>query len=237
MIHYGEIKPRVYLETTVVSYLVARHSGDATLASWQQITRQFWEDYADRLTFVISPVVRTEVSRGDAEAVRQRLEVLSHLTVLEILPEVDILTQKLLNAGAVPENFRSDAQHIAIATIHGVEYLVSWNHKHIVNADKREHINRVCRDAGFNPIIICTPAELIERFHMKEDPENYTDPILEECYRMKEEFNAQFNSVEELSAYLRAVQEKEKRNGVKYVSFYVPPEKRKSLEESDSGEN
>ena len=72
---------------------------------------------------------------------------------------------------------------------------------------------------------------------MKEDPENYTDPILEECYRMKEEFNAQFNSVEELSAYLRAVQEKEKRNGVKYVSFYVPPEKRKSLEESDSGEN
>lgn len=237
MIHYGEIKPRVYLETTVVSYLVARPSGDTTLAFWQQITRQFWEDYADRLTFVISPVVRTEVSRGSTEAVRRRLEVLSHLTVLEILPEVDMLTQKLLNAGAVPENFRSDAQHIAIATIHGVEYLVSWNHKHIVNANKREHINQVCREAGFDPVIICTPAELIERFHMKEDPENYTDPILEECYRMKEEFNAQFNSLEELSAYLRAVQEEEKRNGVKYASFYVPPEKRKSLEESDSSEN
>lgn len=237
MIHYGEIKPRVYLETTVVSYLVARPSGDTTLAFWQQITRQFWEDYADRLTFVISPVVRTKVSRGNTEVVRRRLEVLSHLTVLEILPEVDMLTQKLLNAGAVPENFRSDAQHIAIATIHGVEYLVSWNHKHIVNANKREHINQVCREAGFDPVIICTPAELIEGFHMKEDPENYTDPILEECYRMKEEFNAQFNSLEELSAYLRAVQEEEKRNGVKYVSFYVPPEKRKSLEESDSSEN
>lgn len=237
MIHYGKIKPRVYLETTVISYLVARPSSDATLASWQQITRQFWDDYADRFTFVISPVVRAEVSRGDVEAVRQRLEVLSHLTVLEVLPEVDRLTQKLLNAGAVPENFRSDAQHIAIATIHSVEYLVSWNHKHIVNANKREHINQVCRDAGFNPIIICTPAELIERFHMKEDPKNYTDPILEECYRMKEEFNDQFNSVEELSAYLRAVQEEEKRNGVKYVSFYVPPEKHKSPEKSDSGEN
>ena len=122
MIHYGEIKPRVYLETTVISYLAGRTSSDATLASWQQITRQLWEDYADRFTFVISPIVFAEVSQGNPEAAQRRFEVLSHLTVLEILPEADILTQKLLDAGAVPQNFRSDAEHIAIATVHKVEF-------------------------------------------------------------------------------------------------------------------
>ncbi len=227
MVYYTERKSRVYLETTVISYLAARPSKHSALASWQQITRQFWEDYKDKFTFVISPVVLTEANEGDADAAKRRREVLSHLTVLEVLPETDILTQKLLDSGAVPHSFRSDAEHIAIATVHGVEYLVSWNQKHIVNENKQENINQVCLDAGFEPIIICTPAELIERYQMKENLENYTDPILEECYRMKEEFNAQFNSVEELSAYLRKVQEECKRKGMKVVSYYVPPSDRK----------
>jgi predicted nucleic acid-binding protein len=231
MIHYGDIKPKVYLETTVISYLVGRPSRDVTLASWQRITRQLWEDYADEFTFVISPVVFAEVSQGNPEAVQRRLEVLSHLMVLEVLPEADILTQKLLGAGAVPQNFRSDAEHIAIATTHGVEYLASWNQKHIVNENRREHINQVCREAGFEPITICTPADLIGEFQMKEeDFENYTDPILEECYRMKEEFNAKFNSLEELSAHLLEVQEECRRRGMKVVSYYVPPEKRKQTD-------
>ena len=244
MIHYGEMKPRVYLETTVISYLVGRPSSDPTLASWQQITRQLWEEYMDEFTFVISPIVLTEASQGNPEAAQRRLKVLSHLRVLEALPEADILTQKLLNARAVPQSSNPDAQHIAIATVHGVEYLASWNHKHIVNANKREHISQVCREAGFEPTTICTPAELIREFHMKEDPKNYkdpvidyTDPMLEECYRMKEEFAAQFNSVEELSAHLLKVQEECKRKGMKVVSYYVPPEKREQTEAPDDSEN
>ena len=237
MVYYGETKPRVYLETTVISYLAGRPSSDARLASWQQITRQLWEDYADRFVFVISPIVLAETSQGDANAVQQRLEVLSHLTVLEVLPEADILTQKLLDTGAVPQNFRSDAEHIAITTVHEVEYLASWNHKHIVNPNKREHINQVCREAGFEPTTICTPTDLIGAFQMKEeDFENYTDPILEECYRMKEEFNAQFNSVEELSAHLRQVQEECRRKGMKVVSYYVSPKKREQEKEVDGDE-
>ena len=244
MIHYREIRPRVYLETTVISYLVGRPSSDATLASWQQITRQLWEDYADEFIFVISLVVLTEASQGNPEAAQRRLEALSHLTVLEVLPEADILTKKLLNAGAVPQNSDPDAQHIAIATVHGVEYLASWNHKHIVNFNKREYIHQVCQEADFEPATICTPTELIRGFHMKEDPKNYTesvidytDPMLEECYRMKEEFAAQFNSVEELSAHLLKVQEECKRKGMKVVSYYVPPEKREQTKEPGDGEN
>lgn len=80
----------------------------------------------------------------------------------------------------------------------------------------------------FELVAICIPTELITEFQMKEeDFENYTDPILEECYRIKEELSAQFNSVEELSAYMRKVQEECRRKGMKVVSYYVPPEKRK----------
>ena len=224
MIHYTTEKPKVYIETTVVSYLVARYSSDTTIASWQYATRQLWEDYADRFEFVVSDIVLVETRRGNPIAAQQRLDALSSLTVLETLPTVDPLAQKLLDTGAVPQNFRSDAQHIAIATVHGVEYLVSWNHKHIVNANKREHINKICQAAGFKPITICTPTELIEEFEMKETIENDTDPILEECLQMKAEFNAQFNSMEELSAYLKLENEKFKKQGWKYVSYYKPPE-------------
>ena len=238
MLKYETIRSKVYIEPTVVSHLVARPSDDAILASWQRATRQLWKDYADRFEFVISEIVRAEIQRGDATAAQRRLEVVSPLTVLEILPEVNVLVQKLLEAGAVSRNSEPDAQHIAIATVHGVEYLVSWNHKHIVNEHKREHINRVCQAEGFQPIILCTPIELMEEIQMKEtpekhpefDPETYTNPILEECYRIKAEISAQFKNPGELSAYLKARQEEGKRNGIQYVSYFdpskhTPPEK------------
>ena len=104
------------------------------------------------------------------------------------------------------------------------------NHKHIVNEHKREHINSVCQEVGFQLTTLCTPMELIEEIQMKEtpekqpefDPETYTNPILEECYRIKAEISAQFNSMDELYAYFKAIQEEDKRNGVKYVSYFDP---------------
>jgi len=230
VLKYTAIKPSVYIESTVISYLVARPSSNPVLASRQKASRQLWEDYSDRFEFVISQLVQDEIQRGDVTAAQQRFEVVSPLTVLEILPEVDVLVQKLLDAGAVPRNSEPDAQHIAIATVHNVEYLVSWNHKHIVNEYKHEHINHVCQAAGFQPITICTPAELMEDIQVKEpiekhpefDPETYTDPILEECYRIKAEISAQFKNPGELYAYLKAMEEEGKRNGKKYVSYYDP---------------
>ena len=240
MLKYSAIKPRVYIESTVVSYLVARPSNNPILAARQKASRRLREDYADRFEFVISQLVQDEIQRGDITAAQQRLEVVSPLMVLEILPDVDVLVQKLLEAGAVPRNSEPDAQHIAIATVHGIEYLVSWNHKHIVNEHKREHINQVCQEAEFQPTTICTPIELMEEIQMKEapekhpefDPETYTDPILEECYRIKAEISAQFKNPGELYAYLKAMEEEGKRNGVKYVSYY-DPSKHTPSEKSD----
>ena len=219
MLKYVTIKPRVYIEPTVISHLVARPSNDLILASWQRASQQLWEEYADRFEFVISPVVRAEIQQGNVVAAQQRLEVVSQLTVLEVLPEANVLAQKLIDAGTVPRNSELDAQHIAIATAHGVDYLVSWNHKHIVNKNKREHINSICQEVGFQPTILCTPMELMEDIQMKEtpekqpefDPETYTNPILEECYRIKAEISAKFKKPGELYAYLKAMQEEDKR--------------------------
>ena len=240
MLEYGTIKSSVYIEPTVISHLVARPSNDPILASWQSASRQLWENYADRFEFVISKIVLAEIQQGYPTAAQQRFETVSLLRILDTFPETDILAQKLLDAGAVPRNSLTDAQHIAIATVHSIEYLVSWNHKHIVNENKREHINQVCQTAGFQPITICTPTALMEDIQMKEkeirekppefDPETYTNPILEECYRIKAEISAQFKTPAEFSAYLKSKQEENKRNGKKYVSYYdpskrIPPKK------------
>ena len=230
MIQYNTTRPKVYIETTVVSYLVARPSHDGTLAARQRASQQLWTEYSDNFEFVVSDIVLNEVSRGDAIAAQQRLEVLADLPVLDVPLEAITLVENLIDAGAIPEYSRPDAQHIAIATVNNVEYLVSWNYKHIVNETKRNLINEVCRASGFQPTNLCTPAELVEDIQVKEKPDTRTDPVLEECYRMKEEFAAQFNSAQELYDYLKAEQKKFKALGWKYLP---PPQPRTKHNKKD----
>ena len=114
-----------------------------------------------------------------------------------------------------------------------------YNNKYIVNEYKREHINQVCQEVGFQATTICTPMELMEDIQMKEtpekqlefDPETYTNPILEECYRIKAEISAEFKTQAEFSAYLKTIEEEDKRNGIKYVAY--DPSKRKPPEKPD----
>lgn len=224
MIKYEEIKPKVYIETTVVSYLVARPSEDATLSARQQVTRQLWEDYSDNFEFIVSDIVITEIRQGNEIAAQRRVDALAGLTVLDLSPEAVMLAQNLINAGAVPKESQTDAQHIAVAVVHGIEHLISWNYKHIVNESRRQDIDQVCRASGYRPTILCTPTELIEDMHMKEKQHPPMDPVLEECYRMKAEFNARFKTMQELVDYLKAENIKNKAAGWKYIS--PPPTKR-----------
>ena len=223
MLKYEEIKSKVYIETTVVSYLVARPSTDVTLDARQRATRQLWEDYSDNFEFIVSDVVITEIRQGNEIAAQRRVDALAGLTVLELSPEAVILALELINAGAVPPYSLPDAQHIAIAVVNGIEYLTSWNYKHIVNETKRQHIDQVCQAAGYQPTILCTPAELIEETQMKEKEHPPMDPVLEECYRMKAEFAARFKTMQELVDYLKAENIKNKAEGWKYIS--LPPVK------------
>jgi predicted nucleic acid-binding protein len=154
-------KPRVYIETTVVSYLTARPSRDIVVVAHQQITRDWWQTYRSQFELVTSQLVIQEASAGNTIAARERLDALDALTRLEITEEARALAQKLVREGAVPTRFGADALHIAVAVVNGIEYLLTWNCTHLANATMRPKIEGVCRSAGYEPAIICTPEELM----------------------------------------------------------------------------
>jgi predicted nucleic acid-binding protein len=156
------VKAKVYIETTVISYLTARHNRDVVVAGHQQITRDWWQTCRERFELVASQLVVREASAGDSRAVQKRLDRLSTLTLLEVTEEAVTLAQELLTSGAIPEKAAEDALHLAIAVTNGVEYLLTWNCKHLANATMRTKIEDVCRAAGYEPVIICTPEELLE---------------------------------------------------------------------------
>ena len=223
MVHYTAGRPKVYIETTVVSYLVARPSNNVTVSDRQQTTLRLWRECFDLFEFVTSDIVLEEAERGDPREAERRITLLDDLRTLPLSPEAATLAHRLIDEGAVPPQSLSDTQHIAIAVVHSIEYLVSWNYKHIVNETKRQHINDVCLTAGYQPTTLCTPEALIEEMQMKEQLEPQTDPILEECYRIKAEFSAQFNSIEELYNYLKAVEKKRRAQGKIYIDPPPPP--------------
>lgn len=156
------MKPKVYLETTVVSYLTAWSSRDVVIAGHQQVTHDWWRDAPMRFELVASELVVNEASAGDPEAAKERLAILQSILLLEVTGEAANLAKELVSSGAIPKKAGEDAAHIAIAVTNGIDYLVTWNCRHIANATMRSEIERVCRENGYDPIIICTPDELME---------------------------------------------------------------------------
>jgi len=156
------VKAKVYIETTVVSYLTARSSRDVVIAGHQKITRDWWQTCRERFDLVASQLVVREASAGDPKAAKERLDILTTLTLLEVTEEAVTLAHELIATGVVPEKAAEDALHLAIAVTNGVEYLLTWNCKHLANATMRTKIEDVCRAAGYEPVIICTPEELLE---------------------------------------------------------------------------
>lgn len=155
-------RPTAYIETTVIGHLVGRMLAEPIVAGRQTVTRQWWPTAIVKYRFFVSKVVADECAAGDPDAAGERLAVLDSLEFLATSPSVDELAGKLISKFAVPKTEPRDAIHISLAAVNGVEYLVSWNFKHIVNPTTRSAIERICRDAGFVPPMICTPDELME---------------------------------------------------------------------------
>ena len=155
------MKPSVYIETTIVSYLVAGPTKDLVQAAHQQVTREWWA-VRDRFDLFVSAAVVAEARRGDVTAAARRLEVLRAIPQVSAGPGVGVLVQNLLRRGALPKNARVDAVHVAVAAVNGVDYLLTWNLRHLANAAIRGKIDEACRNAGLVPPIICTPEELME---------------------------------------------------------------------------
>ena len=157
--------PTAYIETSVISYLTALPSRDVVIAAYQQVTREWWRTARNRFELVASGLVLQEAAAGDSVAARARLAALETVTLLEATDDAAKLTRKFLDLGAIPRKAAEDAAHIAIAVTNGADYLVTWNFRHIANAALRSRIEHVCRQAGYEPPVICTPNELIEPDH------------------------------------------------------------------------
>lgn len=150
----------VYLETTIIGYAASRPTRDLVVSARQQLTRDWLAGAGQGYQlFVSQPVIR-EASAGDDEAARERLGLLEGIPLLAVTDEAGELAAKLVDEGALPRKAAEDALHIALAAVHGVEFLLTWNVRHIANATMRQAIERVCREAGYEPPVICTPEEL-----------------------------------------------------------------------------
>lgn len=155
------MKPRVYLETSVVSYLVARPSRDIVVAAHQQVTREWWAS-RERYELFSSQLVIWEARAGDPDVAALRLGVLDETSVLDISLDADELARVIVKRGAAPAVAIADALHVAIAATNGLTHLVTWNLTHIANADSRGRLEAVCREEGIAPPLIATPEEMME---------------------------------------------------------------------------
>jgi hypothetical protein len=155
------MKPRLYLETTIPSYLVARRSRDLRLAADQETTQQWWDTEREDFLIFISATVLKEVRRGDPAYAAQRLAWLAGIPLLGDLPEAGELAKRLLRDDIIPAVAADDATHVALAAAHRMEFLLTWNCTHINNHNIRARIQRACVAVGLVCPDICTPAELM----------------------------------------------------------------------------
>lgn len=161
------MKPTVYLETTIIGYLAMRLSRDLIVAANQQLTRDWWDNHRHKYEPVISRFVVEECSDGDPIAAQERSEFLQALPILQASEKVDSLAKTLAKGVNLPAKAVVDAYHISTAAVNGVEYLMTWNFRHIANPALRFRIEHLCRDAGYEPPVICTPQELMGIDHAR----------------------------------------------------------------------
>ena len=152
---------RVYLETSFISYLTSRLSRNLIVAGHQQITQDWWANRRSSFELYVSRIVIDEASVGDEQAVQSRLAILRSLSVLQMTREAVDLARNLTAAGVFPSSAAEDALHVAIATVHGMDFLLTWNCRHIANAEVTRAAREICVAEGFQMPIICTPEELL----------------------------------------------------------------------------
>ena len=151
---------KVYVETSVVSYLTAKPSHDLIKNARQLVTQDWWQVASDDLDLFISPLVEREASKGDAEAASKRISALDGISRIPVTEEMLSLAEKLLEATAVPRTSFDDAVHIAVAAVSGMDFLVSWNCKHIANPATKPLIRKTLERLGFDYPEICTPLDM-----------------------------------------------------------------------------
>lgn len=151
---------KVYIDSTIPSYLVSKPSRKKRIADWQTITREFWID--NRFEFVLSDLVLTEIAIGDRSQSAARLQLVDGLAILDVLDLERMFAQQLVIEKAIPESALPDAIHVAVAAIHAIPYLATWNFAHLANRHTIPKIEKICQKAGYTSPRIASPQTRLE---------------------------------------------------------------------------
>jgi predicted nucleic acid-binding protein len=155
------LRRTVYIETTIPSYLAARRSRDLVVAARQQLTVEWWETRRHAFALSVSQVVVDEAAARNRILARQRLALIKDLPVLEVTDQAERIGSMLLKVGPLPPTAARDALHIAVAAVHRIDYLLTWNCTHLANAEISRDIERIILRTGLVPPRICTPEGLM----------------------------------------------------------------------------
>ena len=150
-----------YLDTSVIGHVTSRLSRDVVTLAHQQVTREWWHGRRHEFDLYVSELVVYEAGRGDPMAAKERLDLIRELPVLRINDAARFLAERIFRATTLPDKAASDALHLALAAVNGMDFLLTWNCTHIANGVVLKVVNAVCRDNGYDPPIVCTPEELM----------------------------------------------------------------------------
>ena len=156
------MKKRVYIETTVVSYLTARPSRDLLVAAHQEATRELWPRLVAGYDSYVSALVYQEAGRGDPDQARMRLDAIAGFRMLGIDDECGSLAEKIMADKGIPREYPEDALHIAVAAVNGIDVVVTWNFAHLNNPFTRLMVRQIVENAGYRCPEMCSPEEILE---------------------------------------------------------------------------
>lgn len=154
------MRAKVYVESSVISYLASLPSHNLIVAARQAVTADWWGERRDRYDIFISALVEEEIAKGDPDAAGKRLAIVEEIPAIDVSDRAKVLAKDLVAKRAVPTSSEEDALHIAIAAAAGMDYLLTWNFKHINNAETKADIASVIENHGFACPILCSPEEL-----------------------------------------------------------------------------
>jgi predicted nucleic acid-binding protein len=155
------VKETVYIETSILGYLTARSTDNLILAANMKITQDWWFNRSSLFDLYISEIVLEEITQGDTQIAQKRLNAVQNIPLLSVDEKALSLAEQFLLKSNLPVKAGTDAVHIAIATIHNMNYLLTWNCKHIANAQIQKKLTQISLEFGYEMPTICTPYELI----------------------------------------------------------------------------